>query len=46
MILGITDGKGQSSLPIICLIYGLNQAHNKATVGQIIRADPTLKVAV
>lgn len=50
IILGITDGKGQkdlSSLPIICFIYRLHQAHNKATVGQLIRADASLfKVAV
>lgn len=50
IILGITDGKGQkdlSSLPIICLICRLHQAHNKATVGQIIGADPSVfKAAV
>lgn len=50
IILGITDGKGQkdlSSLPIICLNYRLYQAHNKATVGQLIRADAHLfKAAV
>lgn len=50
IILGITDGKDQkdlSSLPIICLICRLHQAHNKATVDQIIRADASvLKAAV